>query len=305
MFGQKARGAVIALTIFSLPVSQANACDWLHRCFGCGSSTSYYAPAAYAPAPCCQPACAPQVVNYMPQTSYRTVYVNAPVVAYRPVTACDACGGATTVMRPVTSYMLQARVVPYTTYRPVVTAGYAPAAPACGGCAAPAPVTAAYYAPAIAPAPAPSCCTANYAAPAVTNYAPAAAVTRYAPGATVTSQAPAPNYGAPPSQIGTSVPFNASPPSNPSQPNTAQPNPTFEQPTTPQDEPQSRTLQPLKLAPSSSNNGAPRSLDPEDQDRTTALPIRQALAARPVSTVVAAAAASQGLDDSGWRTARH
>lgn len=324
MFGQKARGALIALTFVSLSAPQAEACNWLKGCFGGTPQTAYYAPtvAAYAPSPCCQPAPVQQVVNYMPQTCYRTVYVNTPVVTYRPVAACGPCGTPTTVMRPVTSFVMQPRVVPYTTYRPVVTANYAPMAPACGGCAAAAPVqAAAYYAP--APVAAPACCGAGTGAPSLSNYAPAPAVSGYAPqaasgyapqgavGSTITSLSP------PPASQPTTGTFNASPPSTLAPPTGVPslapvPNqnstPSTFDPSQPAAEPESRTMQPLKLAPSSSNNGAPRALDPEDQDRTTALPLHQTWAARPVSTIspnTPATAPSQGLDDSGWRTARH
>ncbi len=60
-----------------------------------------------------------------------------PVTTYQPVAACGPCGGATTVMRPVTTYALRPQLVPYTTYRPVVTsvvAAYAPVAQACSPC---------------------------------------------------------------------------------------------------------------------------------------------------------------------------
>jgi len=209
MFSHKARSAVMLLTLVTLPVAPANACEFLKRCFG--GTTAYYAP---APACCPQP-CAPQpTVAYMPQTCYRTVYANVPVVAYRPMTACDPCTGcARTVMRPVTTYMTQARLVPYTSYRPVITANYAPACaqPACGGGCAPAAVAVAAPAPvqtyaAYAPAPqpvAPSCCSPS-AAPTAVNYPPTN--TTYPP---VTSNyQPAQPYAAP-GPVGTPQPYVA------------------------------------------------------------------------------------------------
>ena len=99
---------------------------------------------AYAPVAVAAPV--PQVCSYQPQTCYRTVYVNTPVTTYQPVAGTDPCTGCpTTCMRPVTTYVSQARMVPYTTYRPVFapvaacnTCNYSPvvAAPACatGGC---------------------------------------------------------------------------------------------------------------------------------------------------------------------------
>ncbi len=90
------------------------------------------------------PVVAQQSVSYLPYTSYRTVYTQTPVTTYMPTTACNACGGATTVMQPVTSYTMRPSLVPFTSYRPVITAAYA--APACG-CAAAVPA-----APVMAPA---------------------------------------------------------------------------------------------------------------------------------------------------------
>ncbi|MEX0977306.1 MAG: hypothetical protein WDZ48_00545, partial [Pirellulales bacterium] len=113
MIGRTVRGALVAVALLAIPVAPARACHLFDRCCG-RPTTAYYAPvaqpyvASYAPACCPQPqACCPQpqVVNYMPQTCYRTVYVNTPVVAYSPTTACDACGRATTVMRPVTTFV--------------------------------------------------------------------------------------------------------------------------------------------------------------------------------------------------------
>jgi hypothetical protein len=57
-------------------------------------------------------------------------------------------------------------------------------------------------------------------------------------------------------------------------------------------------------ASNSNTSGAPRALDPEDQDRTTALPIRQAWAVRQASLVSPTIPAAPKLDDSGWRAAQ-
>jgi hypothetical protein len=322
-----------AMTLFLLPAQSARACcGWWNRMWGT-PTTSYYAPytAAYAPcascapytaayAPCATgcaapyvasyaPACA-QVVNYVPQTSYRTVYYSQPVVAYSPMTACNACGGATTVMRPVTTYVTQARVVPYTSYRPVVTAMpmataayYAPVA------------TAAYYAPVAAPAA--GCCGANYAPSPVTTALPVGAV-----GTTVQSLAPVPvpTYAGPPQgqpgpsgdpslqrpQLNQSAPpagtnqnFEGSPPSDVPQPNSDPSQPQSDAP-----QPQSRIVFPPRAGQNSNTSGAPRALDPEAaMDQTTALPLRQTVAARPVSTVSPTRPAASKADD-GWRSAR-
>ena len=321
MTGHKTCGALMALTLFSFSASPAQAqcatgrCGgWWNRWFGASATTTYYSP-AIAQTACLQPACG-QVVNYMPQTCYRTVYVNAPVVAYRPVTACDPCTGCpTTVMRPVTSFATQARLVPYTTYRPVVTAGYAPVVPACATCAPAAVPMArpAYYAPSVPMAPpvapaAPACCGASAATAPTLNYAPAGV-----PGSTVPSLAPsaaysnpgavgAPGYGS----FTPSYPPQSAPPTTaPSTPvpstDDSQNNNTFQQPAPPSTpEPQSRMLTPIPGS-NSNTSGTPRFLDSEDQDRSTSLPVRQTLAARQVSV----AKPVQQLDDNGWRAARN
>lgn len=103
--------------------------------------------------------CAPQPVQaqYVPQTCYRTQYVSVPVTSYRPVTSCDPCTGcAQTCMRPVTTYMYQARLVPYTSYR-IVYSNPCNTCPtgACGQAYAPT----SYYQPS-----SPSCCSAAPAA---------------------------------------------------------------------------------------------------------------------------------------------
>jgi hypothetical protein len=313
MIGQTVRGTLMVLTVLSLSPARADAyCGWWNRWFGAAPVTTYYAPytAAYAPAGY------GQTVNYMPQTCYRTVYVNTPVVAYRPVAACDACGGATTVMRPVVSYVPQARLVPYTTYRPVVAA-----APACGFCGTVAPATT-YYAPAmVAPAvaaPAP-CCGASAAAPMTSG------VVVGTPGAAVPSLAPSLNYppttqGVPPAAAYPSVPSPSTyapstgapagslPPANNATPpaTDAPQDKTFDNPSDPnKPAPESRLLLPPQSEPEKSNtNGVLRGLDPEDQDRITALPMRQALAVRPVSATSVSQTTTYKQADTIWRSAR-
>ena len=159
MFSHKRRGVVVAWTLaatmFAGPMS-ADA-SWFGDLFG--RRTTYRPVTAYYPAPAacgqtvtaCRP-CVRQVYRYVPQTCYRTVCVNVPVRTYRPVTTRDPCTGCCrTCYRPVTTYVRQARRVPYTTYRPVLmnvhyrpqtcatcpTGGVVAAAPGCatGGCA--------------------------------------------------------------------------------------------------------------------------------------------------------------------------
>ncbi len=255
MFAQKSRAAVIVMTLMTVPASHADACEFLRRCFG-GSKTTYYAPPAPCAPTCCpqpQPCCPQPTVSYMPQTCYRTVYTNVPVVAYRPMTSCDPCTGcARTVMQPVTSYVAQPRLVAYTAYRPVVTANYAPqCATGCGA----APTTVAYpampamYAAPAAPA-APSCCGSGGAAayaPSVTNVAPAP------------PYAAAPGYTAAPTAAPSLAP-QAGPAPSLAPPADAPATGTFEstRPITPvEPQPESRTIQPLELGPSTSL-GTPR-----------------------------------------------
>ena len=194
--GPIVRGALVALTVVTLPASRAEAfCHLFKGWFGAPATTTYYAPytASYAPAGC------GQTVNYVAQTSYRTVYVNAPVTTMRPMPAVDGCTGCpTTVMRPVVSYVPQAQLVPYTTYRPVVTA----AAPCCGAVA-----TAAYYTPAVA-APAAVYAPAPAApAPCCGGGAAAMVAPMGAPGATV------PSLAAPTLNYPSAAPLTTAPPS--------------------------------------------------------------------------------------------
>ena len=338
--GPIVRGALVALTFVTLPASRAEAlCHLFKGWFGAPATTTYYAPytASYAPAGC------GQTVNYMAQTSYRTVYVNAPVMTYRPMPGVDGCTGCpTTVMRPVVSYVPQARLVPYTSYRPVVTA----AAPCCGAVA-----TAAYYTPAapayaIAPAYAPApCCgggapamaapaplgapgsavpslapTLNYPGPAPLTTSPPPGATAY-PGGTPYV---APPYAAPPAgalpQSTTAAPQGTLQPTpdpnvpaqEPSQ------NKTFDKPSeSNKPAPESRLLLPPAAEPAgSSTNRALQGLDPEDQDRFTAVPMRQVWAMKPVSTALKQPsvpvqmtpakliAPTRSNDNNPWRAAR-
>jgi hypothetical protein len=99
--------------------------------------------AAYSP---CSPPV--QTVSYVPQTCYRTVTVNVPVTTYRPVTSCSPCTGRTTALQPVTVMMPQQRMIPYTTFRYVVTSAYVAPAMAAPVSYAPVPAPVAYAPPA-------------------------------------------------------------------------------------------------------------------------------------------------------------
>ncbi len=179
--------------VLALP-AESQAC-WFTSCFH------------PAPAACPAPVAPVQQVNYVPQTCYRTVYNPVPVTSYRPITTADPCTGCpVTSLSPVTTYVQRPVVVPYTTYRPVVTTVMMPVAPACPTCSAcsacAAPATS-YYAPAAVAAPAPSC---GCGAPALTSAAVAPALastaaptTSYYGGATTAYySAPATGYGSAP-----------------------------------------------------------------------------------------------------------
>lgn len=210
-----------ALTL-ALPV-QSEAC-WLFDCF-------HRAPAC--PAPACPTPVATQV-NYVPQTCYRTVYSPVAVTSYRPVCTTDPCTGCPVQsMTPVTTYVQRPVVVPYTTYRPVVTTVQMPVVPACStcsACAAPVAPTATYYAPAAVAAPAPSCgcgastgvATSAYYAPLASNYGGATTsyyagtpATGYYGASPATNSSPTttyypPTYPQAPSAVGTSTVISGS-----------------------------------------------------------------------------------------------
>lgn len=160
--------AAVVTGFLAVPAESQAIFQWLSRCCGGGSATPTYGAAplygAAAPAdPCCAPPQVSQTVNYVPQTCYRTQYVNVPVTTYRPVVGRDPCTGCpVTCMRPATTFVQQARMVPYTTYRMVLTN------PCCGATPA---VSAASYTAGASYAPAASCCggaaPVTYAAPAV------------------------------------------------------------------------------------------------------------------------------------------
>lgn len=176
--------ATAAATLFAAPAQSHAIFNW----FGCKCGAQP-APMA-APVIEAAPVAAPTVVNYVPQTCYRTQYVTVPVTTYRPAMGCDPCTGfPVTTMRPAISYVQQARLVPYTTYRAVLTSpvspcmpvmgsvGYAPR-PGCSSCSA-APAAQPYYSAAPAPLAAPAAAAPMSAAPIAT--APTGAASPGAP----------------------------------------------------------------------------------------------------------------------------
>lgn len=340
MTRRNVRVALALLTVCAPSATRAEAaCCGMKNWFRAPApTTTFYAPftAAYAPAGC------GQVVNYMPQTCFRTVYVNTPVTTFRPEPACGPCGTPTTVMRPVVSYVMRPQLVPYTTFRPVVTAApvvaayapapvavpVAPAAPCCGGGAAVAPAPLAMPTGAV---PMPAAPVAMPGAPMPMPAAPmgASPMPMGAPGATVPSLAPMPEYSVPASA--NTVPSLAAPPAGAAPPSAdPTPNRTFDNsaptetnkpadPSAPVDNgtpadpskpvPQSRLLLPPAPAAQNTNRGALHGLDPEDPDRVTAVPLRPDFAVRPASLITRAPAAVKPQaaappQASDWRAAR-
>jgi hypothetical protein len=274
---------VAALALLSAPRESLAIFHWLFpNCCGSGSTFS----AGYAPAP--------TVCNYVPQTCYRTVYVNTPVVAYRPVTSCDPCTGCpTTCYRPVTTYVTQARLVPYTTYRPVYAAR-----PVCSPCGTSTP---AYYAPGYAATS--SNCSCNGS-----SYV-SSPVTRVSPGTTIRSLGPAqPSADTTPSL--NSPPANSIlTPRREAQPNGGGTGRTFleGQPADPAGAEPETNLRPLGpvIDPSKAKSGSsllPKLLDP--QDRTTFRAPRPTTVQRASAVSRAPRADDEPIQEGQWRAAR-
>lgn len=154
---------------------------WFRRGGCCPAPVTTYQPVVVAQ-PICNP-CAPQVVQYMPQTCYRPQCVSVPVTTFRPVIAADPCTGCpVTAMRPVTVMRQQVQYVPYTTYRIVST-------PA---------VATTVASPVVAPAAPAACCTPTSAAmPATTYSAPAMPAPGYATPTPTPTPSLAPTPGTP------------------------------------------------------------------------------------------------------------
>ena len=326
MVARKMRTVLVALSVAVLGASpsQSDAC-----CFWRSMTTANYAPAPvcntcnYPAAPVCN------TCNYVPQVAYRMVYTNVPVTALRPISTVNPCTGcASTMMQPVTTYRLQPQLVPYTTYRPVMSAcgcapttvGYAPACAtgACGtGCATGACGTAvaptAYYAPAATYAPAapvapaaPGCCGGGSTF-APTSYAPAASGS-YGPAASTPyiqsapSAGAAPGVGAPslspnPSNNSSSAP--AASPATPATPRTFRDAPSDDNPP---------NFKPTPIPDVNTSTGTQRSnmVIPRKRDLgdlTTSNPVTGSAIYRQTSAKVALPA-STGIDDGGWRAAR-
>jgi len=319
MIGRKLTATLGALAFVAIPATPSQAfCHLFGR--RAGPTTTFFAPVA--PVVAAPVAVQPQIVNYMPQTAFRSVIVNRPVVSFMPQTACDACGHATTVMRPVTSFVAQQQLVPYTTFRPVVM----PAAQPCCGAT---PVTASFAPAAPVAAPAPACCGST-PTPSLSSFSPAPATPTIIQPSTVTAMPAAP-AGTPGSTLQSLQPTpdpslitGSDQPSTPQQSHTFAPHGNGVNGATNGNntngtnggaavEPQTRVLlPPYNNGPSnpasSSLNDRPRGLDPDDSDRSTAIPLRGGVVVRRASLIVPVKAeskpiTSQPLDDSGWRAA--
>jgi len=263
---------------------------------------------APAPAPCCPQTCnyAPQTCNYIPQTCYRTVIVNTPVTSCQPTVVTDPCTGCPhTTFRPVTSFVQQTRLVPYTSYRAVYASPCGGGCSSCGvssygcnscggGCSTcgVSPVMASY-----APVAQPSCCGAT------PSYEPtyAAAPTYVAPAAPSCCGAPQGMPGAPVQALGAP---QVGPPITAPGPG-PEPDPANSAPSLPQTFQGSSSLTPVNpIRPSSDASSilkkdAEPASAPNTDDRTAARPTYRAWSYYGVTTQRTSAAS----DDSGWRSA--
>ncbi len=226
--------------------------------------TAFYAPVAAT-------SCSPCAVQYVQQTSYRAEVVQVPVTSYQPVVTTDPCTGcATTVMRPVVTYVQQVRYRPVITYRPVVANACCP--------------TTTYYAPACCPTTTTSdCCTGTL--PSTTSpEQPSLPSTQQSP-------TPTPTYQQPSQQDGKQETYRQ--PMDPKQPS--------------KPEEQKPKLQPIPDKSSASGAPAPRLVFPDDRTaQAGTVRIHRAVASgsqvqpvlRPVKET---APAAQGFR---WRPAR-
>lgn len=348
MIGRKLTATLGALAFVAIPATPSQAfCHLFGRCAK-PTTTFYapVAPVVAAPV-CAQPQIVnymPQtayravivnrpVVSYMPQTACDPC--GRATTVMRPVTSFVAQQQLVpyTTFRPVVMPVAQ----PCCGAAPV-TVSYAPApvaAPACCG-ATPTP-TLSSYSPAPVAAPAPACCGST-PTPSLSSYSPAPTTTTIIQPSTVTAM-PAPPAGTPGSTLQSLQPTPDPSLNNGSyQPSTPQQSQTFAPNGSATGngangtnngnntngtngtnggaavEPQSRVLLPPynnngpSNPTSSSLNDRPRGLDPDDSDRTTAIPLRGGMVVRQASLIVplkaeAKPVPTQPLDDSGWRAA--
>jgi hypothetical protein len=284
----------VATTFLAVPAESHAIFNWFNRCCGGGTTPTYGAAPVYgaaAPAdPCCAPPQVTQTVNYVPQTCYRTQYVSVPVTTYRPVTGRDPCTGCpVTCLRPATTIVQQARLVPYTTYRMVLSN------PCCG-----AATTAAYapsYAPSIGYTPAASCGGCSGAAAPMTYAQPAASAPYYGSAAASSTI-----ISSPAADAAASAPTLAAPPAGSAgTPTFAAPRQKAEKPIQTIDENGSTEENGSESKASGTGNVlSPRLFQPND--RTTSYSILRA-GTRPVAYRETAPAPPQQrpIDDGDWR----
>jgi hypothetical protein len=191
----------VAPPVVTLPATSTAACGGCApTCGGCAPACGSCAPAYGSCAPACG-SCAPQVCQYIPYTSYRTVYAPVAATACQSAPSCSPSSGCpVTMYRPVVVWAQQPRLIPYTTYRPL----YSPVA------------LVAYY-PVYAACPTP--CVSYGGPPAISCGIPSSGCGSCVPA--VTAAAPSSPYPLVPSTTAT-PPFEATPSTPPR---------TFESPT--------------------------------------------------------------------------
>jgi hypothetical protein len=266
-------------------------------------ATGYAPTYAYAPPAGGCSSCAPQVVQYAPYTSYRPVYSGystiprpvttyyypttaayspapacnscaAPVTSYYPASGCNTCSMPVTAYRPVVAFTQQVRMIPYTTYRmaymPMTYVGYAPA---CTTCAS--PCTSSYGSCS-------SCGSVSYAgattyeSPACSSYQPEISNTYAAPSTPMPSSMPSSSAPimspAPSTENSLPKTFQDQKPAGETLPSTRDNN------TSSPDSKSSSDPDPgLSPRPDTRLNSSPGPQLVDPDNRTTSLPVRQAL----------------------------
>lgn len=112
-------GLVVTQLCFGVTPCQAGLLDWLFHRRSCCRPAAY--PVTTAQSPCGATQVLQRVVvNYAPQTTFRTAWQQVPVTYYRPVTGVDPGSCCpTTTLQPCTAMQWQVRRVPVTCYRPI------------------------------------------------------------------------------------------------------------------------------------------------------------------------------------------
>jgi hypothetical protein len=262
-----------------------------------GPVTTYYCPQA-----ACNTCAVPATACYAPSVCNPCA---ASTTTYYPAAGCSTCAMPVTAYRPVLAMTQQVRIIPYTSYRmPYMSVAYVGYAPACAPCAAPV---------------APSCGSCSSVGYAATCEAPSCSLGQPAVSGTyITPSTPQPSLQPMP----ITSPQGCEQPAITTQPQTTfqgqtQPPTTFqgEKPATEENKPSlpDNTTAPgsgsgpgpdLKPVPSPGTqlNSMPDTKPIDPENRTTLLPVRQAvrLVARPITAAQPAAEETAG----GWRQSR-